>query len=76
MGDGEQPLIFRDPVLEKTKIAKERHQTLPIVPLDQAILESVTQAARGDERTTPAAQPHFEEGAPNQDTPGTEGGLL
>lgn len=50
MGDGEQPLIFRNPVLEKTKIAKERHQTLPIVPLDQAILESVTQAARGDER--------------------------
>lgn len=51
MADGEgQPLIFRDPVLEKTKLADERDKTLPIVPLDQAILESVTQGARGDER--------------------------
>jgi actin-related protein 8 len=50
MGDGEQTLIFRDPVLEKTKIAEEREKTLPIVPLDQAILESVTQGARRDER--------------------------
>lgn len=37
-------------VLEKTKIAEERDRTPPIVPLDQAILESVTQGARGDER--------------------------
>lgn len=50
MGDGEQALIFRDPVLEKTKLAEERDRTLPIIPLDQAILESVQQGARGDDR--------------------------
>jgi actin-related protein 8 len=50
MGDADQPLIFRDPVLEKTKIAEERDKILPTIPLDTAILESVTQGARGDER--------------------------
>lgn len=51
MGDADgQPLVFRDPVLEKTKIAEEREQILPIMALDHAILESVAQGARGDER--------------------------
>ncbi|KAF2872033.1 hypothetical protein BDV95DRAFT_32999 [Massariosphaeria phaeospora] len=51
MGDGEQPpLIFRDPVLEKIKAADERDRTLPVVSLDQAILESLAQGARGDDR--------------------------
>jgi len=50
MGDADQPLIFRDPVLEKTKISEERDKILPVMPLDQAILESVTQGARGDDR--------------------------
>lgn len=50
MGDADQPLIFRDPVLEKTKLAEERDKVLPVIPLDAAILESVTQGARGDER--------------------------
>ncbi|PVI06147.1 actin-like ATPase domain-containing protein [Periconia macrospinosa] len=50
MGDADRPLIFHDPVLEKTKIAEERDKTLPIMPLDQAILESLAQGARGDDR--------------------------
>jgi actin-related protein 8 len=51
MGDGEgQPLIFRDPVLEKTKLADARDNVLPIMPLDHAILESLAQGARGDDR--------------------------
>lgn len=50
MGDTDAPLTFRDPVLEKTKIAEERDRILPAIPLDVAILESVTQGARGDER--------------------------
>ncbi|KAF2024777.1 actin-like ATPase domain-containing protein [Setomelanomma holmii] len=51
MGDAEgQPLIFRDPVLEKTKLAEARDTVLPITPLDHAILESLAQGARGDDR--------------------------
>lgn len=50
MADGDAPLIFRDPVLEKTKVADERDKTLPVMPLDAAILESLTQGARGDDR--------------------------
>ncbi|KAF2853014.1 actin-like ATPase domain-containing protein [Plenodomus tracheiphilus IPT5] len=44
------PIIFRDPVYEKTKIAEERDKILPVIPLDQAILESLAQGARGDDR--------------------------
>lgn len=53
MGDTDAPaagLIFRDPVLEKVKIAEERDKILPIMPLDHAILESLAQGARGDDR--------------------------
>lgn len=50
MADTDAPLVFRDPVLEKTKIAEERDKVLPIMPLDHAILESLAQGARGDER--------------------------
>lgn len=51
MGDADgQPLIFRDPVHEKTKLAEERDKILPVIALDQAILESLTQGARGDDR--------------------------
>ncbi|KAI8937015.1 hypothetical protein NX059_006238 [Plenodomus lindquistii] len=51
MGDTDgAPLIFRDPVFEKTKIAEERDKILPVIPLDQAILESLAQGARGDDR--------------------------
>ncbi|KAF2633645.1 actin-like ATPase domain-containing protein [Macroventuria anomochaeta] len=53
MGDTDAPaagLIFRDPVLEKVKIAEERDRTLPIMPLDHAILESLAQGGRGDEK--------------------------
>jgi len=51
MGDAEgAPLLFRDPVYEKTKIAEERDRILPVIPLDQAILESLAQGARGDDR--------------------------
>jgi actin-related protein 8 len=49
--DGDaQPLTFRDPVLEKTKLAAARDAILPITPLDHAILESLAQGARGDDR--------------------------
>lgn len=50
MGDADRPLIFHDPVLEKTKIADERDKVLPMMPLDHAILESLSQGARGDDR--------------------------
>lgn len=50
MGDADAPLIFRDPVLEKTKIADERDKILPVIPLDQAILASLAHGARGDDR--------------------------
>ncbi|KAF2133187.1 actin-like ATPase domain-containing protein [Dothidotthia symphoricarpi CBS 119687] len=50
MGDADAPLIFRDPVLEKIKIADERDKILPVIPLDNAILESLAQGARGDDR--------------------------
>lgn len=53
MGDTDAPaagLIFRDPVLEKVKIAEERDRTLPIMPLDLAILEALAQGGRGDEK--------------------------
>jgi actin-related protein 8 len=50
MGDGDQPLIFRDPVLEKIKAADERDKVIPVMPLDEAILQSLTQGARGDDR--------------------------
>lgn len=51
MGDADgQPLIFRDPVLEKTKLAEERDKILPVVALDHAILESLAQGARNDDR--------------------------
>lgn len=43
-------LIFRDPVLEKTKLAEDRDRTLPIMPLDHAILESLAQGGRGDDK--------------------------
>ncbi|KAF3048906.1 actin-like protein arp8 [Didymella keratinophila] len=54
LGDTDAPapsgLIFRDPVLEKVKIAEERDRTLPIMSLDAAILESLAQGGRGDEK--------------------------
>ena len=53
MGDPDQPpssLIFRDPVLEKVKIAEERDRTLPLMALDHAILESLAHGGRGDDK--------------------------
>ena len=50
LGESEQPMVFRDPVLEKTKAANERDKVLPVMPLDEAILHSLTHGARGDER--------------------------
>lgn len=52
MGDGEgAPLqLFRDPIDEKTKLAEARDGILPMQALDQAILESLTHGARGDDR--------------------------
>ncbi|KAH7139221.1 hypothetical protein B0J11DRAFT_38310 [Dendryphion nanum] len=50
MGENDQPLIFRDPVLEKTKAADERDKVVPIMALDQAILESLSQGAKGEDR--------------------------
>lgn len=51
MGDGEgAQLLFRDPVYEKTKLADARDAILPIASLDHAILESLAQGARGDDR--------------------------
>ncbi|KAF2731363.1 actin-like ATPase domain-containing protein [Polyplosphaeria fusca] len=50
LGEADQPLIFRDPVLEKTKAAEERDKVVPAMPLDHAILESLTQGARGEDR--------------------------
>ncbi|KAF1959664.1 actin-like ATPase domain-containing protein [Byssothecium circinans] len=51
MGDADRPLtLFHDPIHEKTKLADERDKILPIIPLDQAILESLAQGARGDDR--------------------------
>lgn len=51
VGDADNlPLIFRDPVFEKTKLADERDKVLPVIALDHAILESLAQGARGDER--------------------------
>ncbi|OCK83301.1 chromatin remodeling complex subunit [Lepidopterella palustris CBS 459.81] len=49
-GDVDKPSIFFDPVIEKIKIAEERDKTLPIMPLDIAIMTSISQGARGDER--------------------------
>ncbi|KAF2761139.1 actin-related protein [Pseudovirgaria hyperparasitica] len=42
--------IFFDPTLEKIRAAEERDKTLPVMPLDMAIIASITQGARGDER--------------------------
>ncbi|KAF2500170.1 actin-like ATPase domain-containing protein [Lophium mytilinum] len=49
-GDIDKPSIFHDPVLEKTKVAEERDKVLPIMPLDLAIMTSISQGARGDDR--------------------------
>jgi actin-related protein 8 len=48
--EAENGKIFFDPTLEKIKAAEERDKTLPVMPLDMAILTSITQGARGDER--------------------------
>lgn len=51
MGDTEgAPLAFRDPVLEKVKLAEARDSVLPVFPLDQAIIDCLTYGARGDDR--------------------------
>jgi actin-related protein 8 len=51
MGDADgAALIFRDPIHEKTKLADARDAVLPIASLDHAILESLAQGARGDDR--------------------------
>ncbi|KAJ9649553.1 actin-like protein arp8 [Coniosporium apollinis] len=51
IGGDERPTIsFHDPVVEKIKEAEARDTILPIMPLDNAILTSITQAARGDDR--------------------------
>jgi actin-related protein 8 len=50
MGDADQPFIFKDPVLEKIKLADERDKVLPVIALDHAILESLSQGARGEDR--------------------------
>lgn len=36
--------------MEKTKIAEERDKTIPIMAMDKAIIESINQGARGDDR--------------------------
>jgi len=48
--DANKPISFFDPVLEKTKIAEERDKTIPIMAMDKAIIESINQGARGDDR--------------------------
>lgn len=50
LADPDKPISFYDPVLEKTKIAEERDKTLPIMGIDKAIIESIKQGARGDDR--------------------------
>lgn len=51
IGGEDRPTIsFHDPVVEKIKEAEARDTILPIMPLDTAILTSITQAARGDDR--------------------------
>ncbi|KAF2199247.1 actin-like ATPase domain-containing protein [Delitschia confertaspora ATCC 74209] len=50
IGDADKPISFHDPVLEKIKVAEERDKTLPIMPLDKAIIESISHGARGDDR--------------------------
>lgn len=51
MGDGDgPPLLVRDPIDEKTKVAEARDAILPIQALDHAILESLAHGARGDDR--------------------------
>ncbi|EKG19895.1 Actin-like protein [Macrophomina phaseolina MS6] len=42
--------IFFDPTLEKIKAAEERDKILPIAGLDTAIMSSIQQGARGDDR--------------------------
>ncbi|EOD50816.1 Actin-like protein [Neofusicoccum parvum] len=42
--------IFFDPTLEKIKLAEERDKILPIAGLDTAIMTSIQQGARGDDR--------------------------
>ena len=49
-GDLDKPVLFYDPVLEKTKLANERDRVLPMAPLDVAICESIGLGARGDDR--------------------------
>lgn len=51
-GESDQaPAAVRpDPIGEKTKAAEERDKIVPVMPLDHAILESVSLGARGDER--------------------------
>ena len=39
-----------DPVEEARKAAKERDTIIPVMPLDSAIMTSISQGARGDER--------------------------
>ncbi len=39
-----------DPVIEAIKLAKERDSILPVMPLDAAIITSISQAGRGDDR--------------------------
>jgi actin-related protein 8 len=39
-----------DPVAERIRIAEESDHILPVMPLDEAIITSIRQAARGDER--------------------------
>jgi actin-related protein 8 len=43
-------LVFRDPVLEKVKLAEERDRVLPLMALDHAILGSLAQGGRGDDK--------------------------
>lgn len=42
--------IFFDPTVEKIKIAEERDRILPMAGLDTAIMTSIQQGARGDDR--------------------------
>lgn len=54
-GDDDAPatsLIFQDPVIEKTRAADQRDRILPLMPLDLAIMSSITLAARGDPKKT------------------------
>ncbi|KAK8252728.1 hypothetical protein HDK77DRAFT_436509 [Phyllosticta capitalensis] len=47
---GEQPVSFEHPTLDKIKAAEARDKIIPVAPLDTAIMTSIQNGARGDDR--------------------------